>query len=69
VESDTDTLGKTQGSDIERNKPTYPELLGLDGAKKAAGELHAEALQSLQEFDHKADPLRWIADYIVQRQK
>jgi farnesyl diphosphate synthase len=43
--------------------------LGLDGAKKAAKELHAEALQSLHEFDHKADPLRWIADYIVQRQK
>ncbi len=69
VESDTETLGKPQGSDIQRNKPTYSELLGLDGAKKAAKEMHAEALQSLHQFDHKADPLRWIADYIVQRQK
>ena len=69
VESDTETMGKPQGSDIERNKPTYPELLGLDGAKKAAKELHAEALDSLHQFDHNADPLRWIADYIVQRQK
>ncbi len=69
VESDTETLGKPQGSDQERNKPTYPELLGLDGAKKAARDMHAQALASLERFDGKADPLRWIADYIVQRQK
>ncbi len=69
VESDTETLGKPQGSDVERNKPTYPELLGLEGAKKAARELHAQALESLDRFDKRADPLRWIADYIIQRQK
>lgn len=69
VESDTETLGKPQGSDMQRNKPTYPELLGLEGARKAARELHGEALESLVSFDHKADPLRWIADYIVERQK
>lgn len=69
VESDTETLGKPQGSDMERNKPTYPELLGLEGAKKEAKQMHAEALASLDGFDHKADPLRWVADYIVQRQK
>lgn len=69
VESDTETLGKPQGSDMQRNKPTYPELLGLEGARKAARELHGEALESLVSFDHKADPLRWIAGYIVERQK
>ena len=69
VESDTETLGKTQGSDRERNKPTYPDLLGLDGAKEAARRLHAEALGSLDQFDNQADPLRWIADYIVRRKK
>ncbi len=69
VESDTETLGKPQGSDIERNKPTYPELLGLHGAKNAAREMHQKALDSLSNFDEKADPLRWIADYIINRQK
>ena len=69
VESDTETLGKPQGSDRERNKPTYPNLLGLDGAKEAALRLHAEALDSLNQFDSQADPLRWIADYIIQRKK
>ena len=69
IESDTETLGKPQGSDMERNKPTYPNLLGLDGAKDVAKQLHEEALSSLSMFDDSADPLRWIADYIVQRDK
>ncbi len=69
IESDTETLGKPQGSDMERNKPTYPNLLGLDGAKDVAKQLHEEAISSLAMFDDKADPLRWIADYIVQRNK
>ncbi len=69
IESDTETLGKPQGSDLERNKPTYPNLLGLDGAKDAAKQLHKKAISSLSAFDEKADPLRWIADYIVQRNK
>jgi len=62
-------LGKPQGSDLQRNKPTYPNLLGLDGAKGVAKQLYEEAISSLSVFDEKADPLRWIADYIVQRNK
>ena len=69
IESDTEILGKPQGSDMERNKPTYPNLLGLDGAKDVAKQLHEEAISSLSMFDESADPLRWIADYIVQRDK
>ncbi|OGT32835.1 MAG: geranyl transferase [Gammaproteobacteria bacterium RBG_16_51_14] len=69
IECDTETLGKPQGSDIARNKPTYPNLLGLDGAKQAARELYDEALASLVEFDSRADILRDIAGYIVQRNK
>lgn len=69
IESDTETLGKPQGSDIARNKPTYPNLLGLQGAKDTASKLHAEAIDCLKDFDDKADTLRMIADYIVQRNK
>jgi farnesyl diphosphate synthase len=67
IESDTETLGKPQGSDQAHNKPTYPRLLGLDGAKQAALRMHREALGALQRFDARADGLRWIADYIVSR--
>lgn len=67
VEGDTRTLGKTRGADMARNKPTYPALLGLDGAKDLATELIDDALQSLAAWREPAEPLRWIARYIVQR--
>jgi hypothetical protein len=51
VESDTATLGKRQGADIARDKPTYPALLGLDAAKAYALELRDQALHALRPFD------------------
>ncbi|UCE88484.1 MAG: (2E,6E)-farnesyl diphosphate synthase [Pseudomonadota bacterium] len=67
VESDTETLGKTQGADIALNKPTYPALLGLDGARQMARELHEDAIASLADMDERAEPLRWISHYIIDR--
>jgi geranylgeranyl pyrophosphate synthase len=69
IEGDTETLGKPQGSDMAMNKPTYPDLLGLNGAKQAADELHSKAIKCLDVFDEQADMLRAIADYIVKRDK
>jgi geranylgeranyl diphosphate synthase, type II len=69
IVSDTETLGKPQGSDLARNKPTYPNLLGMDGARQAASDMHREALNCLQEFDARADALRRLADYIIEREK
>lgn len=68
VEGDTQTLGKTQGADMARNKPTYPAIVGLKQSKEMAEDLVDQALKSLQMFDHLADPLRWIAQYIIRRQ-
>ena len=67
VVGDTATLGKPQGSDRALNKPTYPALLGLEGAREHAQLLHQSALASLDAFGDEADPLRWIAAYIVER--
>lgn len=67
VESDTETLGKRQGADIARDKPTYPALLGLDSAKAYALELRDQALHALRPFDATAEPLRDLARYIVER--
>lgn len=69
IESDTETLGKPQGSDMEQNKPTYPELLGLEGAKQAADDLYSKAIHCLDVFDERADTLRAVADYIINRNK
>ncbi|NQD79960.1 (2E,6E)-farnesyl diphosphate synthase [Phytopseudomonas seleniipraecipitans] len=67
VESDTATLGKTQGKDQANDKPTYPALLGLEAARQYAFELRDQALHALRPFDHTAEPLRELARYIVER--
>ena len=66
-ESDTATLGKTQGKDKDNNKPTYPALLGMAGAKQKAQELHEMALNNLSAFGAEADLLRDLSLYIIQR--
>ena len=69
VEGETDTLGKYTGADQSLEKSTYPGLFGLEGAKQRASELHEEAMDSLSGLDHKADPLRWISTYVVERDR
>ncbi|MCX2784145.1 polyprenyl synthetase family protein [Microbulbifer thermotolerans] len=67
VTSDTATLGKTQGADAARNKPTYVSLLGLDGAREKLDGLHGQAIDALAQLDGETRLLRQLADYIVQR--
>jgi geranylgeranyl pyrophosphate synthase len=67
VVGDTATLGKSQGSDRVLDKPTYPALLGLEGAREHARVLYEEALTSLEPLGPATDTLRWIAAYIVER--
>ncbi|MCQ4272902.1 (2E,6E)-farnesyl diphosphate synthase [Pseudomonas kuykendallii] len=67
VESDTATLGKTQGKDQAQDKPTYPALLGLEPAKAYALDLRDQALAALEAFGERAEPLRDIARFIVER--
>ena len=67
VTADTETLGKQQGADIARNKPTYVALLGVDGARAKAQELHQQAIAALSDFDEGADYLRALSAYIIER--
>jgi len=67
IESDTATLGKTQGADQALNKPTYPALLGLDGAKQKAQELVAEAKAALKVLPGDTGTLAALAQYIIER--
>ncbi len=67
VESTTEELGKPQGSDQDAEKPTYPALMGMEESKQLAEELIQDAVDSLSGFDEKADPLRWLAEYIISR--
>lgn len=68
VVSDTKILGKPQGSDVARNKPTYVSLLGLAGARAKADSLIAQAQQALCRVDADTTLLRELATYITARQ-
>lgn len=67
VISDTETLGKPQGSDEAQEKPTFPAIIGLEESKQLALEQHQQALKILQPLDEKADSLRELSAYIVER--
>ncbi|MBF0452319.1 MAG: polyprenyl synthetase family protein [Candidatus Magnetomorum sp.] len=69
IKGDPDCLGKAVGTDLVLQKNTYPGLMGLDTAEKKAHQLVESAIESLISFDHRADPLRSIAEYIVQRDR
>jgi geranylgeranyl diphosphate synthase type II len=69
IEGNTETMGKPVGVDEKRGKITYPAALGLDRSKKIRLELVENAIESLDSFDQRADPLRQIARYIIERRK
>lgn len=60
-------LGKNPNTDAERGKKTYPTFLGIEGASTFASDCVQRALNHLQDFDGKADPLREVAQYITSR--
>ncbi len=65
---DTETLGKTQGSDIANAKSTYPALMGLDKAQEYERKLYGEALDCLAELPYDTSVLKEFAEFIVSRQ-
>ncbi len=67
IEGTTEELGKDAGSDQARGKATYPAVVGIEESRRRAAELLDMALESLSGFDHRADPLREIARYVVER--
>lgn len=69
VEGATDVIGKTQGSDIKNNKSTYPALFGLEATRSRADTLYREAMRELDRFGKSAEPLRWLCDYIIRRDR
>ncbi len=68
VIGDTETLGKPRGSDQEQEKPTFPAILGLEESRQRAIQQHELALKTLEPLDEKADSLRQLSAYIVERQ-
>ena len=67
VLGDVSTLGKATGADSARAKPTYPAVIGVEASQQRMQQLHAQALEALQPFGSRADPLRLLAQWLLQR--
>jgi len=67
IESPASVSGKDQGSDIGKDKTTYPSLVGLEASKVRAQELSNDAKKILQPINKNTDNLDKLADYIVSR--
>lgn len=68
ITSDTETLGKSAGSDQNLNKATFPSTIGLEASIEKAQELQQSAMRALEIFGSEASLLRGIAEFIVSRQ-
>jgi len=69
IEGDSDIMGKSVGTDHNRDKSTYPALIGLSASKQFAATLIERAVKALEVFDIEAEPLRAIARYVIERKK
>ncbi|UAA40803.1 (2E,6E)-farnesyl diphosphate synthase [Paraneptunicella aestuarii] len=68
VTSDTQTLGKPQGSDQDANKSTFPSLMGLEQAQQYLQDLHQQALHALDAIPYNTELLNAFSHYVVQRE-
>lgn len=69
VTGSEEEIGKPVGSDEKNAKATYPALFGLEKSRQMAEILTAKAQHQLDHLSGDVSVLRYIADYIVKRQK
>jgi geranylgeranyl diphosphate synthase type II len=67
VEGNLAELGKSAGSDERKKKATYPSLHGLPASKQRARELIEETKRLLSPLGPAADPIRALADFVLER--
>lgn len=60
-------IGKNVGSDLKKGKKTFPSFYGIEESRRRAAEAADQAVRALKDFDRKADPLRELALFIIQR--
>ncbi len=66
-EGDEVTVGKKTGKDEAQGKATFVTMMGADGAREQAKALSLQAVEHLAIFEKKADPLRDLANFVVER--
>lgn len=69
VEGDAAIAGKALQKDAIAGKQTFVSLLGVERAREQAFMLVAQAKAHLHDFDERADLLRAIADFVIERDR
>lgn len=67
IQSNTETLGKPQGSDEAQKKPTYPSIIGMEESESACRKLLEQAYLEMESVNVRWDTLKLISQYIVTR--
>lgn len=67
LEGELHKIGKPVGSDLKQDKATYPKVLGIAASRALASRASESAIAALRDFDPRADPLRALARYVVER--
>jgi geranylgeranyl diphosphate synthase, type II len=69
VTQTSEKLGKTAGKDVQAQKATYPAIVGLESSRRIARHLTRRAYAALEPFDARADALRALARYLLERDR
>jgi len=67
ITADSTTLGKTAGKDLNTEKATWPAVFGIEQSRRDAAALIEEAFAALTPYGHRAEGLKSVARYLVER--
>jgi farnesyl diphosphate synthase len=67
IEGDAVLAGKRLQKDVSAGKATFVSLLGIEDARLRAKELIEEAIDALSDYGVKAEPMRQVAKFIIER--
>ena len=67
ISSTEEVLGKRQNSDLEKGKPTYPSILGLDESIRVYKDLYKEAIEEISGLSVDVEPLRKLTEKLMKR--
>jgi len=68
LRGDAAKLGKPVGSDLKLAKATYPSVIGIERSVELAARAVSDAIDAISGFDERAEPLRLVARFSVERE-
>ncbi len=69
VTQTSEQLGKTAGKDTASEKATYPALFGIEASLEKAHSLVNDGFKQLEAFGERAETLKELARYLIERKK